>query len=419
MIVFESDRPFSIRFDKENPFDRALPLTPFEFNALCNNGVFDIPPHRHNHLEIMIAESESAVHRINGKEYPARAETICIFTPHHVHSLRNDSESYINAWYVDFDLGFILTRIKDKAIAQKIFTTLFQTKPYLECSGGVYAEVRKIMRELVHSVNRRTNPAANPDEQFLVARLIEIVLSLCKEEQRVHDEWWAPQYLTCHFAENISINGLAQKTGRNIGQLNRFFEREFGETASKMLTEIRMGFAGSLLLAYPALNIKEVAERCGIASESTFFRLFKNHYGMTPKEYRRIILKRFFDKTVETLPVVLNHDLLLSIYRQHSQELTLKAFAQSNGLNPIQLKKDFDQCMGESFSRYVEDIRILHAKNILSMTSLPIDEVGQLVGYQQARSFTRAFSRKVGETPSNYRKRFTDLAQYSSNLPLS
>lgn len=411
--------PFTIRFNKADSFDQSIPLSPFEVNADCFNGVFNIPRHKHNHLEIMLAESDSAFHQINGKRYPAKKGAVCVFLPHHIHSLVNDQDAYINAWYIDFDFGFVLSCIKDREMLTGAVRALVSTSPYLECSDQAYEEIRKILSLLGHKPNDQPNSITDPTRQFHATRLVEIILTLCKEETDAQDEWWAAQYLMQHFTENISMSALAKEINRSVSSLNRFFEREFGQTASKMLTDIRMGFAGSLLLAYPALNVKKIAERCGFTSESTFFRLFKNHYGMTPKEYRRIILKRFFNKTIETLPVVLNHDLLLNIYRQHSQELTLQAFAQSNGLNPIQLKKDFDQCMGESFSRYVEDIRILHAKNILSMTSLPIDEVGQLVGYQQARSFTRAFSRKVGETPSNYRKRFTDLTQFSSNLPLS
>lgn len=418
MRIHSSSTPFSVHFDKTNQLDRSLPLSPFEFNAVCSSGIFDIPPHRHNHLELMIVESRSAVHRINGQEYPATQDTLFLIMPHRVHSLKNDKDSYVTALFVDFDMGFLLSRIKNKTLLRNAFEILNGSSPCLKCSEREYQEIREIMRSLVRSFDEHPGLPASPVDQYLITCLIEKALSLCVNERPVSKQWQIPAYLLQHFNEDITVKALAQSIGWSTSSLDRFFEKEFGQTCSKTLISIRMGFAGSFLLAYPSMTIKTIAEECGIPSESTFYRLFKDHYGLTPKEYRKQMLKRFFDKTDDSLPVVLNHELLLDVYMHHSERMTLKSFSQEKGLNAIQFKNDFDHCMGESFSRYVEDIRILHAKNVLSMTSLSIDKVGQLVGYPQTRSFNRAFLKKTGDTPAAYRKRFKALFKQSDNLPL-
>ena len=143
MISAASSVPFSKRFDKENPLDTSLPLTPFEFYATCNSGVFDVPAHRHSHIELMIAESDSAVHTINGKEYPVRSETLCLFMPHHVHSLKNPQGSFITAWFVDFDAAFIFSHITDEKIRDKVYRALLNAEPYIICPDRLYSEVRQ------------------------------------------------------------------------------------------------------------------------------------------------------------------------------------------------------------------------------------------------------------------------------------
>lgn len=419
-MSFEPCRtPFTVQFEKNNPFEASLPLSPYEFNAEFTCGEFDIPSHKHSHLEIMIAESDSATHIINGKEYPVKKNSLCLFAPHHVHKLENDTGSFVKAWFVDFDLGFILARIRDKKIIPEIFRTLYTACPYMECSERAYSEALELSRVLVRNCNSDMRDSMIAINQLLIMRLAELVLSLCKAElDDTADPWWIPRYVALHPDEEVSTMKMAQKIGWSVSSLNRFFEKEFGQTLASFIADVRMNLAGSLLLAYPKTNIIGIAKRCGIESESTFYRLFKSHYGMTPKAYRNLILTRFFNRTDNALPVILDHEVLLKVYQDHAKEMTLKSFSRDNGLNQSQLNNDFIQCMGESFPSYVENIRLIHAKNLLSMTALPVDRIAQLVGYPQVRSFSRAFSKKHGETPTEFRKRFHDLHKQSKTLPL-
>lgn len=414
----DSKYPFSVRFDKDNPRDQALPLSPYEFNAVASCGVFDIPAHRHSHLEIMITEADFAVHGINGKEYPMVSHSVCFFMPHHVHRLRNEKNALVNAWFIDFDPGFIFAHFKKKEIIQEILQTLYESCPCMRCDERVFFKLQNIAQALVRSFSAHADGAANALDQYHIMQLIELILPLCKKDDAPVDQWWIPSYIIQHLNEEISTKEIAAQAGWSIGVLNRFFQKEFGQTFSKTITDLRMAFAGSILLARPQEPIVNIAQECGIPSESTFYRLFKDHYGITPKEYRRTILKRFFDKTDDALPLLLDHELLLEIHQDHAEALTLKDFSQSKGVNAAQLNEDFVRCMGESFSRYLEDIRLIHAKNLLSMTVLSVDEVGRQVGYPQARSFTRAFSRKFKITPTEYRRQFKDVHQQSDNLPL-
>ena len=47
-----------------------------------------------------------------------------------------------------------------------------------------------------------------------------------------------------------------------------------------------MEHAISLMKKHPEYTLMAIAEECGINNASTFIRVFRNTYGMTPKEYR-------------------------------------------------------------------------------------------------------------------------------------
>lgn len=60
---------------------------------------------------------------------------------------------------------------------------------------------------------------------------------------------------------------------------------ETGMSFNEYLTDLRMKRAGELLYS-TTLVVTEVAKQCGYQVESTFYRLFKKYYGMSPRQYR-------------------------------------------------------------------------------------------------------------------------------------
>lgn len=70
---------------------------------------------------------------------------------------------------------------------------------------------------------------------------------------------------------------------------NRFpllFKQYAGMSFSRYMNKLRLEYAVQLLQEHPEYSIDAIAQSCGISSASTFYRLFSEVYGMTPKEFR-------------------------------------------------------------------------------------------------------------------------------------
>ena len=67
--------------------------------------------------------------------------------------------------------------------------------------------------------------------------------------------------------------------------LSYIFKKETGENIIKYLTDYRMEQA-KVFLDEGVLKIVQIAKQCGYENQSYFNRLFKNAYGITPKQYR-------------------------------------------------------------------------------------------------------------------------------------
>lgn len=84
--------------------------------------------------------------------------------------------------------------------------------------------------------------------------------------------------------------------------------------------------------------------------------------------------------------------------------ISLEEVAQNIHINSSYLSTIFKNELGTTFTEYVMQKRISEAKILLTETNTPISKIGEMVGYNDNRYFSRLFFQLVGVTPSKYRK---------------
>jgi AraC-like DNA-binding protein len=84
-------------------------------------------------------------------------------------------------------------------------------------------------------------------------------------------------------------------------------------------------------------------------------------------------------------------------------ELTLAQVARVAGFAPGYFSKLFKRDEGVTFERYVRDLRIGRAKQMLSGTALSVEQVQRLCGFTTRTYFHRVFKHVVGVTPAEFR----------------
>ena len=97
------------------------------------------------------------------------------------------------------------------------------------------------------------------------------------------------RFIHAHYAEEISVSGIARELNINEDYLGRIFK----ESTSFSINEYRSNFRiarASQLLARPELAIHEIARAVGIENQHYFSQLFKQKMGVTPTQYRDFML---------------------------------------------------------------------------------------------------------------------------------
>lgn len=94
------------------------------------------------------------------------------------------------------------------------------------------------------------------------------------------------RYLEAHYAEDISLDTLAQALGYNKSYLCVAFRKNTHFTILDCLNMIRIRRAAELIV-YSDHSLAQVSDMCGYASVSHFNRVFLKYVGITPGQCRR------------------------------------------------------------------------------------------------------------------------------------
>ncbi|MFD7337709.1 GlxA family transcriptional regulator [Streptomyces violascens] len=87
-------------------------------------------------------------------------------------------------------------------------------------------------------------------------------------------------------------------------------------------------------------------------------------------------------------------------------DLSVEALAQRASLSPRHFARAFHAETGTTPGRYVERVRLEHARRLLEETPSGVREVSRAAGYGTPEAMRRAFVKTLGTAPAEYRRRF-------------
>lgn len=94
---------------------------------------------------------------------------------------------------------------------------------------------------------------------------------------------------------------------------------------------------------------------------------------------------------------------------QHFQEsISGEDIARSVNLSESRLRYLFKLAYGYSPHRYLTDVRIAAAKELLWNTDIPISDISESCGFGCQQYLNEVFKKNVGVSPGEYRKNFSD-----------
>jgi AraC family transcriptional activator of pyochelin receptor len=164
------------------------------------------------------------------------------------------------------------------------------------------------------------------------------------------------------------------------------------------------------LLSPPEWLTKEI--------QDILYRIMHTPSDMTSRQpYFDLLLKtllfHLLNQSVQRLPAsIYTHYEIdgiqaarIMIKKNIRYHFVIREISQKVGMNEFKLKNGFRELFGNGVYEYLRTERMLEARHLLSNGGKNVKEVAALTGYKSVNSFIKAFKKKYGQTPGDYRKR--------------
>lgn len=163
-------------------------------------------------------------------------------------------------------------------------------------------------------------------------------------------------------------------------------------------------------------QVRASLDAAGATTEA--LHLWKRTRFVEPMKYRATVhLLTFFAKQLS----ILSNQLFIEqkthepevvirarqfIAEHKGDRITLAAVAQASGASMFHFCKLFRASTGVKFTEYVARSRVEEARDLLHDPGMRMSEVAYQSGFQSLTAFHRAFQRILGQSPTEYRRRF-------------
>lgn len=166
---------------------------------------------------------------------------------------------------------------------------------FIAANGGNVGQLpaSNTVAQKLYALMNLYRPNSSPIADIRAASLLTQILTECivsveQESDTVQSRYirQAQDYMTANFKQHISLDMLANVVSLNKYYLQKLFLQKTTFTPNQYLTNIRISRAKELL-RMTRIPVSAIAEETGIENTSYFIRIFRDHEGMTPAEFRR------------------------------------------------------------------------------------------------------------------------------------
>jgi AraC family transcriptional regulator len=109
----------------------------------------------------------------------------------------------------------------------------------------------------------------------------------------------------------------------------------------------------------------------------------------------------------------------IGIVLAHAEQIPLTTSAGLVSLSPYHFCRAFRQSFGTPPHRYHSRRRMERAKTLLVESGSSVTEIGLAIGFRETSSFTTAFRKATGQTPTAYRRTLADIPHGKQNVMAS
>jgi len=258
---------------------------------------FPVAPHTHNYLELMCVVHGSCWQNVGGHLSQVQGGDIILLPPGTYHSFTSFSDDCVvynlSLQLDDFEARFYNLLRQETVISQFLFKTLYtnQHSAYLVFHSGDYL-LRDNVLANIWEMQDISSDLTRPMLNVLAEALFLDLLRVCDGSIEVHTEQTDSigieqqimAYIRLRF-RTVSLKELSEVFNYSERHISRIVHQSTGMTLGEYLQQFRLDHIAHLL-ASTDVSIAAAFDQAGVKNRSYFYKIFRNHFGLTPAQYR-------------------------------------------------------------------------------------------------------------------------------------
>ncbi len=195
-----------------------------------------------------------------------------------------------------FEHNFEKKQLSPETLSKFIFAIVSTSNRILHRFGNLAVELNK-EKELSY-IKLKMYHSQNELKQAIYELFDDLLKQSAEESERrrvdIVDEIIA--YLKENYALDLSLNDIAERFHLSAGYVGILFKKSRGENFKDYFNQYKIEKAKEIL-RQENIKIKDLAERVGCNSTSSFIRIFKKYAGVSPGQYAENVRGEWIEET--------------------------------------------------------------------------------------------------------------------------
>lgn len=258
----------------------------------------DFPLHKHDYIEVNYVYNGELQQTVGGRQITLKKGELLLLNQHIDHEIKACAKEdivinfIIRPAFFDFIFSYLSS---ENIVSDFLLSSLYNNThngQYLYFKVSEAADIQDLIGKMIHEIMYPTAFSESAIKLYMGLFMIELIKNSDKVERK--EEASITHYLVVeslkyieeHYKE-ASLYELANQLKQSHYGLSKTIKKATSRTFKELLQERRLEKAKELLHGSD-LPIALIVEQVGYDNISYFYRIFKEKYGRTPKEFRMI-----------------------------------------------------------------------------------------------------------------------------------
>ncbi|WP_235988840.1 AraC family transcriptional regulator [Aquibacillus kalidii] len=260
----------------------------------------DFPKHKHDYIEINFVYNGVLEQKVGNEQIVLKKGELLLLNQHIEHEIKACSQEdivlnfIIQPRFFEYIFTYLAADSMDTNINDFLISSLFNytnNGQFLYYAVSEVESIQELVRKIILEMMEPSILSESTVKLYMGLLFIELIKNsdkLAKQNERQQQQrviMESLKYIEENYKE-ASLYELAESLKQSHYGLSKNIKKVTNKTFKELLQEKRLSVAKTLLENMD-VPISSVIEEVGYDNMSYFYRIFKNKYGLTPKEYRK------------------------------------------------------------------------------------------------------------------------------------